>query len=210
MRDQFYKILGIIWTGIIMILSSVIGFTLNHAAESVNHTNEVRTEIHLLQINLRTGEAGIRGYTISGKREYLATMEPDQNKILDHVSHLKFLTRDNSEQQERVARLEPHYQARVKEIWSVHSGMMDPKQHRTFLQDRQDAHKESDQILKTLDEMDQDELRLLEKRERGLSWTIWAVVILVALFSLIAIFSVIAAVQYHEAAKYAEEKAANN
>lgn len=79
----------------------------------VNHTNEVIQSLDDLLIRLSLVESAQRGFTISGDEVYLGSLADHQTVIGKNFSHLRELTHDNQNQQQRLNRLEPLIQQKL-------------------------------------------------------------------------------------------------
>lgn len=71
-----------------------------------NHTIDVIDAIHKVQTTLLMAEAGQRGYLVTADLAYLDSYREAGARARTELRHLRELTADNQEQQQRVARLE--------------------------------------------------------------------------------------------------------
>jgi len=81
----------------------------------VTHTQEVLRETEAVISDLKDVETGIRGYLISGQREFLAPYSNALASIPLHLDRLKELTVDNADQQKRVRALEQLTRVRLEQ-----------------------------------------------------------------------------------------------
>ena len=80
-----------------------------HTYDVINLTREIETQV-------LNAETGIRGYILSGDRQYLAPYTKNVEKILPSIQQLKNLVADNPEQHERIDSLEFYAHGKVDEM----------------------------------------------------------------------------------------------
>ena len=79
----------------------------------VSHTHQVLTELEATMSTMKDAETGERGFIITGDTRYLEPYQTAIQLINDHVSKLKELTADNSNQQVRIPVLEQKIKLRL-------------------------------------------------------------------------------------------------
>lgn len=84
-----------------------------------SHTYEVINLIKDIETYVLNSETGIRGYIISGDRQYLAPYLSNSTKILPAILRLKHLVSDNTEQQAKIDSLDFYAHAKVQEMQTV-------------------------------------------------------------------------------------------
>jgi len=77
------------------------------------HTYLVILELDSLLGSLKDAESGQRGYVITGNRRYLDPYDAALVAVQAHLASLRTLTKDNTEQQRRLAEIEPLIRARL-------------------------------------------------------------------------------------------------
>ena len=86
------------------------------AEQRVAHTREVEGSLHALLSNLQEAETGQRGYLLTGDRAFLAPYERAVGAHDARVLRPAVLTRDNPEQQRRLAALVPIVEAEFEAL----------------------------------------------------------------------------------------------
>jgi PAS domain S-box-containing protein len=90
----------------------------------VAHSQQVIAEIHATLSALKDAETGQRGYLLTNRADYLEPYRSGIRDVLTHLQKLRFLTRDNLNQQTRVALLEKATRDKLEEM----QGILDTKQ----------------------------------------------------------------------------------
>ncbi len=94
---------------LLLIASSVASYisiqNLLYSADMVNHTNVVINELNTLRMSIKDGEAGQRGYLLTGDRRYLSPFQDARTRSLESSTRVASLTSDNKEQQQDAAAL---------------------------------------------------------------------------------------------------------
>ena len=89
-----------------MLLATVclfaVGIQGRHAADSVSHSLEVRTQIHELDANLVEVDAAVRGYLLDGQSQWLTRFERAKASSDELVGRLRSLIADNARQRGRL------------------------------------------------------------------------------------------------------------
>lgn len=135
-------------------------------AARVVHTHEVLATLERLIATITNAETGQRGYLITGDRRYL---EPYNAALATHAQmfeRLRSLTADNRAQQERLPQLEKLIVARV-EMLANGVRLLDTEGFeaaRDFIREHR-GKQVMDQVRVLVDEMQQDERKLLMTRD---------------------------------------------
>jgi diguanylate cyclase (GGDEF)-like protein len=138
-----------------------------NTASWVNHTYQVLEAKERLLSHMANAETGQRGYIITGEAEYLEPYYISINTIKDQLDTLQRLTADNPKQQQRFNALRPLLQQRLDKLQAV----LEIRQERGFPAAQQ-AIREArgrqvmDAIRRLIDEMTDEENRLLQQRSR--------------------------------------------
>ena len=82
-------------------------------AHWVEHTHLVITDLESILADFSSIEAGQRGYLITDNQQYLAPYYRSTAAIQGTVDELRWLTRDNAAQQQRLAALQPALEQRL-------------------------------------------------------------------------------------------------
>jgi diguanylate cyclase (GGDEF)-like protein/PAS domain S-box-containing protein len=85
-------------------------------ADWVAHTHEVKTLIESVVSELKDSETGQRGYLLTGNPSYLEPYESGKSLIDTNLSRLRYLTVDNSMQQERIGQITMLANEKLKEL----------------------------------------------------------------------------------------------
>ncbi|HEX7701268.1 MAG TPA: CHASE3 domain-containing protein, partial [Kofleriaceae bacterium] len=101
---------------VIAVLSYRSLITRTAAADAVQHTQLVASELNQLQAVITDGETGQRGYLLTGADRYLGPSTAARNRWPGLLAVLRQLTRDNGEQQQRIAELEPILDSKFAEL----------------------------------------------------------------------------------------------
>jgi CheY-like chemotaxis protein len=89
---------------------------LRQDAALVQHTHLVITSLDSLFSTLQDAETGQRGYLLTGKSQYLAPYEDAVAQTGGALEKVAALTRDNPSQQDRLAALRRHAEAKLAEL----------------------------------------------------------------------------------------------
>ncbi len=82
----------------------------------VTHTQQVRTDIAELLLQMTNAETGQRGYIITGNDSYLEPYQSALAKIRAAVEDVRALTSDNPLQQRRLSAISPLIDAKLAEL----------------------------------------------------------------------------------------------
>ncbi|WP_224372239.1 response regulator [Hyalangium versicolor] len=133
--------------------------------ERVTHTLQVVGELEALLSSLKDAETGQRGYLLTGADRYLAPYREANTAITVQLQHLREMTADNPQQQERLDRLSGLVKEKLDELRETielkQAGNTEAA-HTLILTDRGKAM--MDRIRSTLGEMEQHEQQLLADR----------------------------------------------
>ncbi len=94
-----------------LLLALLIGgaysfISLSTANSWLRHTDEVRVGIAQLRSTVLDAETGLRGYLITGERDFLAPYDRARDQWRGQLDHVRAFTADNPEQQTRLQTLE--------------------------------------------------------------------------------------------------------
>ena len=162
---------------VMLIMSFVIIMVYNGIVETKKHVNlniytyEVIREADMLLKNVIDMETGVRGYAITGDKEYLEPFSTGQVEVKNNLSKLTELTADSEEQQNRLKSLNLSInswivregEALVKIRDKVNAGEVTEDRINYFMMTKQ-GKKSMDDIRATLSELIQAEKDNLEVR----------------------------------------------
>src|SRR5215217_5578327 len=84
-----------------------------------NHTYDVINLVKDIETQVLNSETGIRGFVLSGERQYLAPYTSNASKILPSIQRLKNLVSDNTAQHLRIDSLDFYSHAKIEEMQTV-------------------------------------------------------------------------------------------
>ncbi len=131
----------------------------------VNRSYQILLQTEELRADLVNVETGQRGYTITGKEEFLGPYEQALPRIAEHLSTLRALTSESPSQQQLLDRLEPIIAARLdfsKEVVDLQR-----RQDRVGAVERTtagDGKNLADQIRQLTNQIEENARRLLRER----------------------------------------------
>lgn len=134
-------------------------------ANWVNHTHQVLEAQERLLSHIANAETGQRGYIITGEEEHLEPYYISINDITKQVNTLQALTGDNPRQQQRLRVLRPLLRQRLSQMQTV----LQVREKQGFaaaqqaIRDNQ-GREVMDAIRRTINEMTDEENRLLAQR----------------------------------------------
>ncbi|MDB5271841.1 MAG: domain S-box protein [Chitinophagaceae bacterium] len=109
MRFELKVLIGFLVTLSLVIVLGIYSYENNknqlEASHWVNHTNEVLYRSEQLLYTLTSLEAAQRGYSLTGKTDFLIPYATEQDSVASQISYLFLLTADNPRQHERVTKL---------------------------------------------------------------------------------------------------------
>jgi PAS domain S-box-containing protein len=131
----------------------------------VAHTYQVLNELNSLSANLNAGSSERRGYVMSGDRTMVANLDDLERSALASLEYLRFLTVDNSAQQQRLSELKPLVLDQIG-IWRESIALKDldagvDEQQQDYLRA---GRERAAQITLLLSTMRDDEVQLLNRR----------------------------------------------
>ena len=112
--------LGLSLVAFFFIISGIVSYiniqTLNRDSEQVAHTHEVLLGLTQILSAMKDAETGQRGFILTGRETYLAPYTDALGKIEERVLTVEDLTKDNPDQQRRIAPLKSHIAAKLHEL----------------------------------------------------------------------------------------------
>ncbi|URD49048.1 CHASE3 domain-containing protein [Chroococcidiopsis sp. CCNUC1] len=139
----------------------------NVASRWLQHTHEVLLELETVLSNMADAETGQRGYLLTGDRRYLEPYDAAIAQIDAQLQQLKVSIADNPEQQRRYELLERQIEAKLglmaKTIALRSNEGFEPAVQVIF---SGQGKQQMDAIRALINEMEQEENRLLERRIR--------------------------------------------
>jgi len=133
--------------------------------EQVVHTHEVLSFIKDTSAKLEAAENARRGYILSGDKTLLIEYDVAQGVLPERLNRLQVLTSDNERQQSRIARLRPLIDRRLE---LLRQSVTSQQQGTASAEQQLDLTRRSialdDQIRPILNNMEDDENRLLQAR----------------------------------------------
>jgi methyl-accepting chemotaxis protein len=143
---------------------------LTYTADWVDHTHQVLETLESITSTMKDAETGQRGFLLTGDDNYLAPFVAAQEAIEGEVKTLRDLTKDNTNQQRRIDRLEPLLSGKDSKFAELSETIALRKDKEKGLEAalaivRTDRGKTiMDQIRKIIDEMKDEENTLLKTR----------------------------------------------
>jgi PAS domain S-box-containing protein len=135
--------------------------------ESVIHTHEVISELKSASVDLIEAEDARRGFVMTGDRTLLIDYDDTVQNLPQHLERLKALTADNPKQQQKLIELQPLIPARLALLNdSIQLQQQDPSAPEKQLEFTRQGEVLTDRIRSLLDDMEQEENRLLRERSR--------------------------------------------
>jgi PAS domain S-box-containing protein len=149
------------------ITSYVVSDRFANSEELVIHTHAVISELKSVSAELSEAESARRGYALTGDRTLL--IEPDVaiETLPGSLKQLQSLTVDNPAQQQRLAQLQPLIAQRLELLkQSIQLQRQDPSNTEQRVEFTRQGIALDDKIRPLLDQMQQEEDRLLRARSR--------------------------------------------
>lgn len=118
-REQMLRLLAVTVGGLFVAFAALAGvfFWYENAANWVDHTRKVRTEIAEVVQGLSDAEAAQRGLLLTGDARFVTLLAEARQRIANGIGEVDTLTADNAPQQERVTRL--------KSLSAIRMGIID-------------------------------------------------------------------------------------
>jgi len=115
--------LGLSVVAVFFFISGIISYvniqTLNRDSEQIAHTHEVLLGLNNVLSTMKDAETGQRGFVITGQESYLEPYNEALTGIDEQIQRIEQLTRDNPDQQRRIAPLKSHIAAKLQELSTV-------------------------------------------------------------------------------------------
>ncbi len=165
---------GYVLATILMLVISGLAYqSIDHLIETsdwVTHTHEVIEELEGVLSGLKDAETGQRGFLLTGSEAYLQPFNEAGPVIEQKLDHVTELTSDNDRQQQRISRLRDLIKEKMDELEET----IELRRHTSFeaalevvLTDR--GKTTMDRIRRLVSSMEDEERRLLERREKAAS-----------------------------------------
>jgi signal transduction histidine kinase len=137
------------------------------ASQQVEHTYKVRSQILLVQSDLIEAENSQRGFIVTKDSALLRPLRETQISILNEIETLKRLTADNKKQQEILVSLKADVSLRYQLLYTALEEIKEgDKNYEKFKTSSLEGRKRMDDFKKLAAKMEQEELKLLTKREQ--------------------------------------------
>ncbi len=165
---------GSIWLIFAVVMLVILGIAViyglqqsNDALSWVEHTYQVELSIEAARAEMEEYGMDVRGFLVNADDRYAAKMENDQQQFLADIAKTGQLTADNPRQQNRVASLLPLATRRFE----VAKEKVKLRKHRATKSEAikgliAEANQLDDQILMVLNEMKNEDVTLLDVRQR--------------------------------------------
>jgi PAS domain S-box-containing protein len=158
-------------TTILVLLLPTLGgiyslWALGRASAWVKHTDEVRVALAELVSTLADAESGMRGYAVAGEATFLEPYDRAQSTWRTQLDRLRALTRDNPGQQERLDRLGARLQECFASLVALRSERQAGRRVSELTPALEEGRRTTDGIRVLVREMDQEESRLDDVRQR--------------------------------------------
>jgi len=112
--------LGLSLVAVFFIISGIVSYiniqTLNRDSDQIGHTHEVLLGLNNVLSTMKDAETGQRGFIITGQEGYLEPYSTASALIDEQVLRIETLTKDNPDQQRRLAPLKSHIAAKLQEL----------------------------------------------------------------------------------------------
>ncbi len=110
-KNDKMTIWAMILSSLVLIAVSVLAVrtiqALSHATARVTHTQEVLVHLEQLKFDLKTAESAGRGYILTPRAEFLATLAASSQAADQGLDELRVLVGDNERQIQRMEQLKP-------------------------------------------------------------------------------------------------------
>ncbi|HLY62194.1 MAG TPA: PAS domain S-box protein [Terriglobia bacterium] len=177
---------------LVLLLVSAVSYRsmagLISASSWVTHTHEVLAELESTLSAIEGAEASQRNYLITGDKDYVAQFETEVAGASAHLQRVRFLTRDNPDQQRRIDHLKPLIDERIA-ILQEGLNLRISQNFEAAKQQVQTGQGKSkmDEIRSALADMEHEEGGLLVTRvkedEASVRTTLWTIGIFILLTS---------------------------
>lgn len=160
--------LVLLLAGIATVFSEITKNNLSESQKMLTHTYQVREQLRQLEKDLVDAETGQRGFILTGNQNYLEPYESGLKNYPPHAEALKKLVSDNPTQVQRVESIAPIAQQKFSELAETISLKKSGKEKEAIaLVSANSGKKFLDEIRAKLTEMDREEQRLLEQRQKA-------------------------------------------
>jgi signal transduction histidine kinase len=177
---------------LIIVVIAVAAYLTQHGVSNstnwVLHTYDVRSQLQNLQTQLAEVRASALAYSGSGDESQLQLFRQRSEYISDAAEHLRKLTADNSQQQQRLNELESlskNYLAQLQStaVSAATPGSISPAKAAAI----RGLDSQESQVNDVLRRMDQDEIRLLNQRLATWNALFWRTALVLALAVCVAL-----------------------
>jgi PAS domain S-box-containing protein len=169
------------------VLTFVKSEQLSSSIRWVKHTEEVLVRLERLHSSVRTVESVQRGYVITGNKQFLNDFNRSKRDLLRVFDELAVLTEDNKRQKQRIDQLRPLLIEKV-----AFSEETVEARSRNDVQLAQDLIKSgrgqdlSDEMVRVLHDMDQEETMLLQVRDDEMERARASTLVILGVMSILA------------------------
>ncbi len=168
--------------------------TVFKAQQQVAHTDLVAAEIMRTLLSMVDAETSSRGYLVTGDATFLDVFEPRIAEGREHLKELQRLTRDNPEQQQRLALLAPLLEQRAAVLREQNAARREGGAAAETIAARAgEGRQVMDQIRRVIRQMDNAEDRLLEQRSAAAHEQLVRTTRITAMAGIVAVAAVLAA-----------------
>lgn len=142
-------------------------------AKNVDHTNKVILNLERLMLCVRDAEAGVRGYVLTKNADFLSPYFGSEDKADSLFNELQGLVIDNPVQTKRLIRLNRplHHRYDLLETAITLFETNNKNVSDSMLLKQKDAGETMLVVKSTIDQMQQEEIKLLKDRDRSLKTT---------------------------------------
>ncbi|MFL5729046.1 MAG: CHASE3 domain-containing protein [Cytophagaceae bacterium] len=161
--------IGLIFATLVLVFSVVFAFRnaieLNESYDWVHHTYDVKDKLDRIVGDLTMNESSVRGYVITGDKQFLSSFEASNHDIFSNLDSLKKLVRDNENQQLKIPEFQLLIEKRINllEEYITHKQKHD-RDSVLFLAMTSEGKKQMDEIRKLKIQMSAEENMLLDGR----------------------------------------------
>jgi PAS domain S-box-containing protein len=138
---------------------------LSRANEWVEHTHQVRLSLANLMATLVDAETGVRGYAITGEREFLQPYDAAVQRWPENVAKVRALTADNPDQRQRIGGIERLSRERLAFISQLRADYDAGRRGADLTASMRASKIKMDGLRATIAELQQEEVRLDEIRQ---------------------------------------------
>ncbi|MFE3872537.1 DUF705 domain-containing protein [Flavobacterium sp. ZS1P70] len=179
----------------------------------VNHSNEVLSQFDQILISSIDAETGIRGYVITGEKDFLKPFSSSKTRIIEQLAKVKELTKDNPIQQKNIEELSEQIKVRFDNLNKcIGFRKSDFKKAQEFIASGEGKQLQ-DEIRKTIAKAEETERTLLNERmktseyDAGKFNLVFAFLLLIIILILLIVYTIV--VGNLKALKSSESETAN-